>query len=58
MAFDGKLSIQIDPEAKAEAVRILSEKGMTMSEFVRLAIRSLNEAKTIPFPFEAAAPRK
>lgn len=59
MAFDGKLSVQIDPEAKAEAMRILAEKGMTMSEFMRLAIRSLNQAKAIPFPVEAAdLPRK
>ena len=58
MAYDGRLRVRIDPEAKAEAVRILSEKGLTMSEFTRLAIRRLIEAEGIPFPVDRELPQK
>lgn len=54
MAKSINLSIRVAPETKAEALIILAEKGMTMSEFVRQAIRSLNVAKAIPFPVKAS----
>ncbi|WP_366417455.1 type II toxin-antitoxin system RelB/DinJ family antitoxin [Parvibaculum sp.] len=58
MAYDAKIRVRVDPEVKAEAMRILSEHGLTMSEFGRLALQRLNEAKGIPFPVEGKLPRK
>lgn len=58
MIYDAKLRVRIDREAKTEAVRILSEKGLTMSEFTRLAIRRLIEVKGIPFPVDRELPQK
>lgn len=57
MAYDAKLRVRVDPEAKAEAARILSEKGFAMSKFSRLAVLRLIEAKGFRFRSRKSRPR-
>jgi addiction module RelB/DinJ family antitoxin len=45
----GRILFAINPEAKKEAAEILSSNGLSMSDFLRMAMYKVIEDKSIPF---------
>ena len=49
MAKTAQMQIRIDPDLKSDAEGILSEIGLSATEFVRMSLRQLVMRKGLPF---------
>jgi len=51
------ITARVEPEVKAEAEKVLSEIGLTMSQAVTLYLRQIVNRRAIPFELRAESPR-
>ena len=53
MAADSVVRARIDTKTKNQAAKALAEMGLSVSDYIRMALIRVARSKAVPFPLEA-----